>query len=30
MAQGLVWTVIFVVSGIGLIRLLPAMWRRES
>jgi Na+/proline symporter len=30
MAPGLVWSVIFVVSGIGLIRLLPAMWRRES
>ncbi|HET7618862.1 MAG TPA: sodium:solute symporter family protein [Vicinamibacterales bacterium] len=30
MAQGLVWSVIFVISGIGLIRLLPAMWRQQG
>ncbi|NUQ19678.1 MAG: Na+:solute symporter [Gemmatimonadaceae bacterium] len=27
-AQGLVWTVAFVVSGAGLLRLLPRMWKR--
>ena len=27
MAQGWVWTAVFVVSGIGLIRIVPRMWR---
>jgi Na+/proline symporter len=29
-AQGLVWLVLFVVSGIGLLRLLPQLWSKES
>ena len=28
-AQGLVWLVLFVVSGFGLLRLLPRLWSRE-
>ena len=28
-AQGLVWLVLFVVSGFGLMRLLPHLWSRE-
>ena len=28
-AQGLVWLVLFVVSGFGLMRLLPRLWSRE-
>ena len=27
--QGLVWLVLFVVSGIGLLRLMPALWSKE-
>ncbi|HEX8850478.1 MAG TPA: sodium:solute symporter family protein [Gemmatimonadaceae bacterium] len=30
MAQGMVWAVVFVVSGAGLLRLLPRMWRRAE
>jgi SSS family solute:Na+ symporter len=29
-AQGLVWLVLFVVSGFGLLRLLPRLWSREQ
>jgi SSS family solute:Na+ symporter len=29
-SQGLVWLVLFVVSGIGLLRLLPQIWSKES
>jgi Na+/proline symporter len=29
-AQGLVWLVLFVVSGLGLLRLLPRIWSRET
>lgn len=29
-AQALVWLVVFVVSGIGLLRLLPQLWSKES
>ncbi len=29
-AQGLVWLVLFVLSGIGLLRLLPQLWSKES
>jgi len=29
-AQGLVWLVLFVVSGFGLLRLLPQLWSREQ
>ncbi|HSE52150.1 MAG TPA: sodium:solute symporter family protein [Gemmatimonadales bacterium] len=29
-AQGLVWLVLFVVSGFGLLRLLPKLWSREQ
>jgi Na+/proline symporter len=28
-AQGVAWTVVFIVSGTGLIRLIPALWRTE-
>ncbi|HEX2780083.1 MAG TPA: sodium:solute symporter family protein [Gemmatimonadaceae bacterium] len=28
--QGLVWLVVFVVSGVGLLRLLPRLWARPS
>jgi Na+/proline symporter len=28
-AQGLVWLVLFVVSGVGLLRLLPRLWSRD-
>jgi Na+/proline symporter len=28
--QGVVWLVLFVVSGIGLMRLLPKLWSKES
>ena len=29
-AQGLVWLVLFVVSGFGLLRLLPQLWSKEQ
>ena len=29
-AQGLVFTAVFVLSGVGLIRLIPAMWRQPA
>ncbi len=29
-AQGVAWTVVFVVSGTGLIRLVPALWRDQE
>ena len=29
-AQGMVWLVLFVVSGFGLLRLLPRLWSRET
>ena len=28
-AQGVVWSVVFLVSGVGLLRLLPRMWARR-
>jgi len=29
-AQGLVFTAVFVLAGVGLIRLIPAMWRQPA
>jgi len=29
-SQGLVWLALFVISGIGLLRLLPQLWSKES
>ena len=26
-AQGMVWTVVFIVAGVGLVRLMAALWR---
>jgi hypothetical protein len=29
-AQGVVWTIVFVVAGVGLIRLISALWRESG
>ena len=29
-AQGVMWGVVFVIAGAGIIRLIPAMWRTKA